>query len=88
MEAFRFGFTFPIQKKAAIISAKALGLPVPVPVRVQTKFVPKKHYNLKRRRTRCVRTVIVPPPAKKMKMYTPPPAFEIEMTNMFELLDM
>jgi hypothetical protein len=78
MEAFRFGFTFPIQKKAAIISANALGLPVPVPV---------KHRNLKRRRTRCVRTVLVPPPAKKMKLYTPP-SFKMEITNMFECLDM
>jgi len=87
MEAFRFGFTFPIQKKAAIISAKVLGLPVPVQVPVKAKVVPKKHHALKRRRTRCVRTVIVPPPAKKMKMYTPP-AFEMEITNMFECLDM
>ena len=82
MEAFRFGFTFPIQKKAATISAKALGLPTTVKVKV-----PKKYRLLKRRRSRCVRTVLVPPPAKKMKMYTPP-SFEIEITNMFELLDM
>jgi len=86
MEAFRFGFTFPIQKKAATISAKALGLTIPVPVCVPVK-VTKKYRALKRRRSRCVRTVLVPPPAKKMKMYTPP-AFKMEITNMFELLDM
>jgi hypothetical protein len=86
MEAFRFGFTFPIQKKAATISEKALGLPITVPTTIKVK-VPKKYRLLKRRRSRCVRTVLVPPPAKKMKMYTPP-SFEIEITNMFELLDM
>ena len=47
MEAFRFGFTFPIQKKAATISTKALGLPTTVKVKV-----PKKYRLLKRRRCR------------------------------------
>jgi len=76
MEAFRFGFDFPIQKKAA--------------ASVFRSSIPKKPVRprpIRRYRYRVPRTVIVTPVKKfVMKTFTPK-TFSLELDNMFEILD-
>jgi hypothetical protein len=81
MEAFRFGFDFPIQKKAAKISNSALSLgPKPRP-----PIVKRRRYRVRVRYP--IRTVLVPVHAPEPKIKVPE-KFSLDISNMFEILDM
>jgi hypothetical protein len=83
MEAFRFGFDFPIQKKAAKISNSALSLgPKPKP---RPPIVKRRRYRVRVRYP--IRTVLVPVHAPEPKIKVPE-KFSLDISNMFEILDM
>ena len=75
MECFRYGFNFPsIQKRATVVTNKVLGIKTRRPRRFRV-------------RPRVKPMPPPPPPPPRLKKYTPPIGFSIELDNMFEILD-